>query len=119
MNLGREKPTAVRELPNSDDNAASGTSKHTIGEIIMGSRHIQVLGTGRGTIKIGPPVGIRVHGRHAPGSRFSTATGKSKGMIPNPIDKVTAKKSRSYKTKNYPSWCRRYDGIHKPKRGSA
>lgn len=86
----------------------------------MGSRYVQVLGIGKETRRIPPPVGIRVHGpKGLDWERNHSSTGKSKGMIPNPIDKITAKRSRSYKTTNYPSWCRRYTGVNKPKRGGA
>lgn len=86
----------------------------------MGSRYVHVVGSGAETRRIDPPVGIRVHGpKGLDWSRNNSATGRSKGMVPNPIDKITAKRSRSYKTDHYVSWCKRYDGLHKPKRGGA
>ena len=82
----------------------------------MGSRHTQVLGTGAGTIKIGPPVGLPVK-RDA--KKFSRqATGKSKGLVPKPQNRVMAKCSRSYKMRGYALWCKKYNGIKKV-RGSS
>ncbi len=43
--------------------------------------------------------------------KMSSTTGKSKGLVPLPLDRVMASRSRAYKTQaiDYAEWCKKSD----------
>lgn len=57
-----------------------------------------------------PPVGIRTKPPRGPRKRNSATPGNAKGLIPTPIQKVMAKRSRSYRTKEYATWSGHFNG---------
>lgn len=89
----------------------------------MASPHTQVLGSMKagGVIHIPPPHGIPTRRmRKRANAVKNSATGKSKALLPTPIQRVLAKRSRCYRRRgaaakptgrdSYSNWSEAFDG---------
>ena len=75
----------------------------------MGSRRCQIMGSGKDQRRVPPPVGLALK-RYEKRTKMAAESGRSKGLIPTPRERMIARRSRSYKWKDYPTWAKKYDG---------